>query len=241
MDTAINIYARRCEEQLQVDAFDPAQISRRIFTEDCVGTRGTAGGCPNGRKCRNKFRALSDVILEFRKHIFLGLTGSAESAGSRKENLTNMLLLGRRTTDSGHTIAFAIQGQSVCKGFYRECTGLRRQFFDGVFYQVLTEGAQARTKKKKQGRRNLVVSDEVLVKVLAILDTIFKRTKTLAKSDPTGKTEAMSIRSSWIDVYNIDFKRHAGGTFICTYKTFCAIRFKHRPQYTKSPRMTKGN
>jgi hypothetical protein len=123
-----NQFARRNEDKIREQALSLDLLPHGIFGSDCKGARGIAGGCPNGRKCRNKFAGLADVIMDFRRLIFMGLDGPDQIKKGRKFNLESLLLMGYQVTPEGPKISFTIKGIPVCKTFYRECTGLVRQF-----------------------------------------------------------------------------------------------------------------
>lgn len=237
MEKVNNRNARRSEGDIETDALNVKLIKQEIFSSDCKQSRGDCSGCPNRNQCRNKFRGLSNVILKLRERIFHGDPGTTESEG-RKQNLRSLLLLGLTdTTSGGSRILFSMGGITVCKAFYRDCTGLRRQFFDEVINELLGSGTPV-VPRRKRGRKTTVVQVGLRMRIAAILDLMFRAKKT--KADPTGKVLAMSIRSSWRDVFEIDFKKYTGGVDICSYRTFCHVRKTDRPYYGKSPRMKKS-
>jgi len=236
--TEINSYARRNEATIEVTALNPASIQESgIFTKDCQPSRGRTGGCPNKMTCRNKFAGLYDVIIEFRQLIFHGVGGVGTPNEGRRKNLENLLRLGRQDSPQGPIMHFTIQGVPVFKSFYRECTGLVRQFFEDVLNRVINIKSRSKEKTKKKRSKDSI-PEHLKLEVVAILDRMFRVKK--SKGDPTGKCEAMSIRSSWKDVFNLDFLRFTGGKEIVSYKQFCHVRYTERPYYEKSPRLKKS-
>jgi hypothetical protein len=241
-DCEINPYARRNEGEIRATALNLEAMQKSgILISDCQPCRGKTGGCPNGMKCRNKFAGLADVIMAFRRLVFDGVNEAEDrnkgKDEGRRKNLETLLLLGRQFTLEGPVINFTIQGVPVCKSFYRECTGLVRQFFESTLSTVLYGGGRSRQKKEGKPPK-AKIPEELKIKVVAILDRMFKSKR--SKGDPTGKCEAMSIRSSWQDIFDTDFMKFTGGIEIVTYRQFCHIRFSERPYYHKSPRLKKS-
>ena len=230
----LNQRARRNEADLRNDALNQKTLPQHIFTADCKPGRGLAPSCPNDHKCRNKFLGLDLLIIALRQRIYCGERDAPSY--DRRKNLRSILTLGCREVADGRTVGFSLGGVLVCKTFFRDCVGMRRQLFDEVLHSVFADICPQRKAEKAARARH--VDRHVLMQVLAILDRIFKPRKT--KKDPRGTKKKISIRSSWRDVFDKDFKSFTNGVEICTLKVFCYIRRTYRPYYDKSPRLKKG-
>jgi hypothetical protein len=218
--------ARRCEALIKNQLLY-SELPAALLQKDCVVSRAPCAGCPNALKCRNQFLALADVIKTFRAML-------CEPGTRRKRRLCYLLKHSCQDGRDGEKdINFTIAGKPVCKTFYREATGFRRQLFDECVIEVLglSEGA---VKRRVQRPIHL----ETKSKVLAILDLIFGELS--VKQDPTRRNHKISCRCTWAEIYEHDFKKYAGGGFICDINKFNKIRRTYRKNYRKSPRMTKG-
>ena len=217
---------RRCEGLIRNQLLF-SELPAALLQRDCVVTRGTCAGCPNDLKCRNQFLALADVIKKFRAML-------CEPGTRRKTRLCFLLKQSCQDVgDNEKDINFTVAGKPVCKAFYREATGFRRQLFDDCVREVLglsTIGVKHRVQRPLKA--------ETISKVLAILDLIFGELS--VKQDPTRRNHKISCRCTWAEIYEHDFKKYAGGEFICDINKFNMIRRTYRKNYRKSPRMTKG-
>ena len=218
--------ARRSEALIKKELV-LADLPSYLLQHDCRESRAPCGGCPNALKCRNEFVALSDVIKRFRTTLCAGNE-------KRKKQLFCLLTAGCHENGDGEKeITFTIAGKSVCKSFYRDATGFRRQLFDECVLEVLG------LVTKPLGRRvQRQLPLETRSRVVAILDLIF--TELSVKQDPTRRNHKISCRCTWAEIYEKDFKKYAGPGFICSLKQFNRIRREERKNYRKSPRMTKG-
>ena len=184
--------------------------------------------------------------------LYNGVQSSADADSGavikkRKENLLSLLKSMRRLKDDeAIEVVFTVNGVRVCKQFFRLCTGFRRQYFDVILRGAMNGSPASEVVMTSYNVRCLPMPESQLrdssgslrLKVIAALDKIFK--DKYVKCDPAKPGYKISIRSSWKNIYDSDFRKWSGGQFICGYKKFCQIRLKYRPFYIKSPRMNKG-
>ena len=190
-------------------------------------SRGPCRGCPHKLKCRNQFVAIADEIKTFRALLCDGST-------TRKKTLCGLLKQACAISETGgKEITFSVAGKHVCKNFYREATGFTRQLFDKCVLEVLDPSKVGLRHKLKRPP-----TAETKSKILAILDLIFGELS--VKQDPTKHNHKISCRCTWRDIYEKDFKKYAGGAYICDINKFNRVRRAERKNYRKSPRMTKG-
>lgn len=138
--------------------------------------------------------------------------------------------------ENGKVINYTFSGKSVCKSFYRTVTGLRRQLFDEVVNEVIEGTICDETASPAVIRTRLSRKEATLI---ACLDSIFKD-KRNTKSDPTSGKNIYHVRSTWQLIYELHYCKMVDPSDLLGYKHFVKMRQEHRPNYLKSPRMSKG-
>ena len=222
--------ARRSEGRIKSDLQDAAALEATLLSRDCVPSRSPISGCANQLKCRNKFTGISDVILNFRREL---------CDGNRRDNLIDRLQNMCHELEGGErVVGFTIEGISVCKTFYRQATGYKRQYFDFLLHCVLNNESPTSRRALAPGEERPLRGRDKAFKVVAILDLIFSQR--LIKLDPSRRNHRIHIRRRWREIYYDDFTRYCGGRRICSYDTFVAIRKKYRKDYKTSPRLKKS-
>lgn len=139
-----------------------------------------------------------------------------------------------RSVDGGgraRVISYQIFGRTVCKSFYRDATGLRRQLFDAAVSAVEDgDGPLLKPVSIKDilGHNGMSTMEAM---VIGFLDSYF--TGMRVQYDPTKVDEKLMLYKTWTQLYDEDFTLYCDqiGVKQPSFSFFCRIHRLHRPQY----------
>lgn len=213
---------RRCDSSIyQGLAFE------KLLTQQCTAVRKGSGPCPNKKECRSAFGGIPGLIESvtlFRQSLWSGVL----SRGNELRKLIGSLST-PSAVDGFKTINFCISGRPVCKHFFRECTGFRRQLFDEIV--ACAEGRlEVERPHRLHGSDALAAAGMTRRQagVLAFFEKFF--TKERVEHDP-GTGNLLTIKSSMKDAYDSEYVPHcaAAKTEPLGYGTFTAVRRQFFP------------
>jgi len=129
MLTAANIVKRKNEHLIKSEITGNTPL--KILLTDCKESRKPeTGGCPNGLKCGAKVggKTALERLADFRLDL---------CNGNRGKNLTRKLRETFHLENGAPKLSFIFGGVLVCKSFYRECTGFRKNHFNAAVLRAL--------------------------------------------------------------------------------------------------------
>lgn len=203
------------------------------------------GKCCNDKFCRDTFtRSESErAIRELREHIWtVGSQRTAGSVTSRKEKLIRVLKA-QIVVDTHETkqILYRINGNRVCKSYYKSALAVPTKMFDSAVAFVLEResnvGAGAFGPKVKTRATDKSYRDAM---VLSFLDTFFhsqgKRKLVDTSPNATGyMKESFTVRMKWTQLYHQHYLQsmESCDEIPVDYDRFCELRSIQRPYYIR--------
>ena len=228
-----NLVKRRCDKRI----YEQLSLESLIATP-CKQVRMCAA-CPNNQECRSAFGNVGDfsgVMQGFRKSLWDGDHKRGERLKVKLADMTTV------REGEAPVVNFNINGKPVCKHFFREATGFKRQLVDELI--ACAQGRKTPERQHSlQGSDCLTAYGKMTRRESTLLAFYEKQyAKNRVEHDP-GTGNILTIKSTFQKAYDEDYVPHCNkaettpvsvATFNSVRRRFFSHLKKHKSFVRKS-------